>query len=82
VYLDAAYPYAFDNGKVPTMKEMVDVGFPQPPSLTIPDEAEEGGKQWQAAAARNVTRAGRFRNSSACHAFDRQAVDRPSLARQ
>lgn len=31
VYLDAAYPYAFDNGKVPTMKEGLDIGFPEPP---------------------------------------------------
>jgi pimeloyl-ACP methyl ester carboxylesterase len=31
VYLDAAYPYAFDNGKVPTFDEISKVGFPQPP---------------------------------------------------
>src|SRR5688572_836931 len=34
VYLDAAYPYAFDNGKVPTFNEISAVGFtqPQPPA--------------------------------------------------
>jgi non-heme chloroperoxidase len=31
VYLDAAYPYAFDNGKGPTMKEFQDLRAPQPP---------------------------------------------------
>jgi pimeloyl-ACP methyl ester carboxylesterase len=32
VYLDAMYPYAFDNGKGPTMKEFLDInGGPQPP---------------------------------------------------
>ena len=32
VYLDAAYPYAFENGKGPTMKEFLDLpGYPQPP---------------------------------------------------
>ena len=29
VYLDAAYPYAFDNGKVPTFEEISKIGFPQ-----------------------------------------------------
>jgi len=43
VYLDAAYPYAFDNGKVPTMKEMSDVGFPQPPPPTEADLATFDG---------------------------------------
>ena len=31
VYLDAMYPYAFDNGKGPTMKEFQDISGPQPP---------------------------------------------------
>ena len=31
VYLDAAYPYAFDNGQVPTLAEMTEIGFPLPP---------------------------------------------------
>lgn len=39
VYLDAAYPYAFDNGKVPTFKELSEAGFPQPPSPTDADLA-------------------------------------------
>jgi non-heme chloroperoxidase len=34
VYLDAGYPYAFDNGKGPTMKEFQDIGGPQPPPPT------------------------------------------------
>jgi len=37
VYLDAAYPYAFDNGKGPTMKEFQDLSGPQPPP---PGEAD------------------------------------------
>jgi non-heme chloroperoxidase len=32
VYLEAAYPYAFDNGKGPTIKEFQDISGPQPPS--------------------------------------------------
>lgn len=32
VYLEAAYPYAFDNGKGPSMKEFQEIGGPQPPS--------------------------------------------------
>jgi non-heme chloroperoxidase len=31
VYFDAAYPYAFQNGKGPTMKEFLDLVNPQPP---------------------------------------------------
>jgi non-heme chloroperoxidase len=43
VYLDAAYPYAFDNGKVPTFKEISEVGFPQPPPPTDADLATFDG---------------------------------------
>lgn len=39
VYLDAAYPYAFDNGKVPTFKELSAVDFPEPPPPTEADLA-------------------------------------------
>jgi non-heme chloroperoxidase len=31
VYLEAGYPYAFDNGKGPTMKEFEQIHGPQPP---------------------------------------------------
>jgi non-heme chloroperoxidase len=31
VYLDAAFAYAFDNGKVPTFEEISKIGFPQTP---------------------------------------------------
>ena len=37
VYLDAAYPYAFDNGTGPRMKEFQDLTAPQPPS---PNESD------------------------------------------
>jgi len=37
VYFDAAYPYAFDNGKVPTFEEISAIGFPQRPP---PSEAD------------------------------------------
>jgi pimeloyl-ACP methyl ester carboxylesterase len=37
VYLEAAYPYAFDNGKGPTMKEFQEIKGPQPP---IPDDSD------------------------------------------
>jgi len=40
VYLDAGYPYAFDNGKGPTMKEFQDLKGPQPPP---PGEADLAG---------------------------------------
>jgi non-heme chloroperoxidase len=43
VYLDAAYPYAFDNGKVPTFKEISEVGFPQTPPPTDADLATFDG---------------------------------------
>jgi pimeloyl-ACP methyl ester carboxylesterase len=39
VYLEAGYPYAFDNGKGPTMKEFQDLRAPQPPPLTEDDLA-------------------------------------------
>ena len=39
VYLDAAYSYAFDNGKVPTLKEAMEIGFPEPPPPTEADLA-------------------------------------------
>jgi len=32
VYLEAAYPYAFDNGKGPTMGEFRNISGPQPPA--------------------------------------------------
>jgi len=37
VYLEAGYPYAFDNGKGPTMKQFGDISGPQPPP---PDESD------------------------------------------
>ena len=37
VYLEAGYPYAFDNGKGPTMKEIQELRGPQPPP---PGEAD------------------------------------------
>jgi non-heme chloroperoxidase len=37
VYLDAAYPYAFDNGKGPTLKQMQEISGPEPPP---PGEAD------------------------------------------
>jgi pimeloyl-ACP methyl ester carboxylesterase len=32
IYLEAGYPYAFDNGKGPTMKEFQEIRGPQPPT--------------------------------------------------
>jgi pimeloyl-ACP methyl ester carboxylesterase len=43
VYLDAAYPYAFNNGKVPTFDEITKVGFPQSPPPTDADLATFDG---------------------------------------
>jgi len=39
VYLDAAYPYAFDNGRGPAMKEFQDQRSPQPPPPSPSDLA-------------------------------------------
>jgi len=39
VYLDAAFAYAFDNGKVPTFEEISKIGFPQAPLPTDVDLA-------------------------------------------
>jgi non-heme chloroperoxidase len=37
VYLDAAYPYAFDDGRVPTIKQIQGIRGPQPPP---PEESD------------------------------------------
>ena len=37
IYLEAAYPYAFDNGKGPTFQELQGLQAPQPPSPRGPD---------------------------------------------
>jgi len=37
IYLEAAYPYAFDNGQGPMMKEFLEVQGPQPPSPSQSD---------------------------------------------
>jgi pimeloyl-ACP methyl ester carboxylesterase len=39
IYLEAAYPYAFDNGQGPSVKEFVEVQGPQPPSPSQSDLA-------------------------------------------
>lgn len=39
IYLEAGYPYAFDNGKGPTMKDFQDISGPQPPSPSESDLA-------------------------------------------
>jgi pimeloyl-ACP methyl ester carboxylesterase len=39
VYFDAAYPYAFDNGKTPTFEEISRMVFPQTPAPTDADLA-------------------------------------------
>jgi non-heme chloroperoxidase len=39
VYLEAAYPYAFDNGHVPTMQQLMSVDTPQPPPPQAADLA-------------------------------------------
>jgi non-heme chloroperoxidase len=39
VYLDAMYPYAFDNGKGPSMKEFMDLRGPQRPPPGVSDLA-------------------------------------------
>jgi non-heme chloroperoxidase len=43
VYLDAAYPYAFDNGKVPTFEEFPALRSAQPPPPTEADLATFDG---------------------------------------
>ncbi len=39
VYLEAAYPYAFDDGHVPSMNEFQSLNAPQPPGPVGPDLA-------------------------------------------
>jgi len=39
VYLDAAYPYAFENGRGPTMKQIQEISGPQPPPPSESDLA-------------------------------------------
>jgi len=49
VYLEAGYPYAFDNGKGPTMKEFQKIGGPQPPTPGDSDLASFSALQrWDA----------------------------------
>jgi pimeloyl-ACP methyl ester carboxylesterase len=49
VYLEAGYPYAFDNGKGPTMKDFQEIKGPQPPTPGDSDLASFGALQkWDA----------------------------------
>ena len=49
IYLEAGYPYAFDNGKGPTMKEFLDLSGPQPPTPGDSDLASFSALQmWDA----------------------------------
>ena len=49
VYLEAGYPYAFVNGKGPTMKEFLDIRGPQPPKPHASDLASFSALQkWDA----------------------------------
>lgn len=49
VYLEAAYPYAFDNGKGPSMKEFQEIAGPQPPTPGDSDLASFSALQrWDA----------------------------------
>jgi non-heme chloroperoxidase len=49
VYLEAGYPYAFNNGKGPTMKEFQEIRGPQPPTPRDSDLASFGALQkWDA----------------------------------
>ncbi|MBI1872756.1 MAG: alpha/beta hydrolase [Acidobacteria bacterium] len=49
VYLEAGYPYAFDNGKGSTMKEFLDARGPQPPTPGDSDLADFSALQrWDA----------------------------------
>ncbi len=49
VYLEAGYPYAFDNGKGPTMKEFLEVKGPQAPTPPHSDQASFSALQsWDA----------------------------------
>jgi len=49
VYLEAGYPYAFDNGKGPTMKEFHQIRGPQPPTPGASDLASFSALQkWDA----------------------------------
>jgi hypothetical protein len=45
VYLEAGYPYAFDNGKGATMKEFQEISGPQPPPPSESDLASFGALQ-------------------------------------
>lgn len=45
IYLDAGYPYAFDNGEVPGMQEFQKLQGPQPPSPGDADLASFGALQ-------------------------------------
>lgn len=54
VYLEAGYPYAFDNGKGPTMKEFLDLRGPKPPRPSASDLASLSALQtWDAQQFRN-----------------------------
>jgi pimeloyl-ACP methyl ester carboxylesterase len=49
IYLEAGYPYAFDNGKGPTMKEFQEISSPQPPTPRDSDLASFSALQtWDA----------------------------------
>ncbi len=49
IYLEAGYPYAFDNGKGPAMKDFQEIIGPQPPTPGDPDLASFSALQrWDA----------------------------------
>jgi pimeloyl-ACP methyl ester carboxylesterase len=49
VYLEAAYPYAFDNGRGPTMREFEEIEGPQPPTPRGADLASfDALQRWDA----------------------------------
>jgi hypothetical protein len=40
IYLEAAYPYAFDNGQGPSMKEFLEVQGPKSPKSPSPSQSD------------------------------------------
>ena len=78
VYLEAGYPYAFDNGKGATMKEFLKLmGGPQPPNPSVSDLASFGTLQmWDAQQFGFRMPEAEFR-----HTWDSTSDGRPTRAR-
>jgi pimeloyl-ACP methyl ester carboxylesterase len=78
VYLEAAYPYAFDNGKGPTMEEFQRLRGPRPPTQADPDLPSFSSLQKRDAEVYGF----RIPEAEFRHTWDSTSDGRPTKARE